>query len=101
MSKLLGYAIFDLTIEELLNYILRSKEKINIVSGNPKVLYNGMRDESLFNSFYSENSLIISDRIDVVMPLRLKGKQINKIAGVDLFIELIKYLSLNNKSVYF
>ena len=44
--------------------------------------------------------MIIPDGIGVVKPLRLKGHNIQKIAGIDLFMELLDNLD-EKDSVYF
>ncbi|MGL4910929.1 MAG: WecB/TagA/CpsF family glycosyltransferase [Romboutsia sp.] len=101
MCNLLGYKVSNLSIDKLLEHIDLKKEKTNIISGNPQVLYNGMKNKNLFKSFNEKNSIIIPDGIGVVAPLKFRGENIERIAGIDLFTQLIKHLSINEKTIYF
>ena len=100
MCFLCGYRIFNGTMNEAINKVMNQDDKIHIVSGNPEVLYNGLYNKFIYNNFTSKNSLIIPDGIGVVKPLRLKGHNIQKIAGIDLFMELLDNLD-EKDSVYF
>lgn len=100
MCFLCGYKIFNGTIDEVTKKIISREDKIHVVSGNPEVLYNGLYNKLTYDNFTSEKSIIIPDGIGVVKSLRLKGYNIQKIAGIDLFIELMKRLD-NKERVYF
>ena len=100
MYFLCGYRIFNGTIDEAVNKVMNANDKIHIVSGNPEVLYNGLYNKFIYNNFTSKSSIIIPDGIGVVKPLRLKGHDIQKIAGIDLFIKLLDNLDKKD-SVYF
>ena len=83
--NILGYKIFKNSIEDAISYI-DDKNKIHIISGNPEVLYNG---------------LIIPDGVGIQIAAKfLKTPVKEKIAGIDLMKEIIKKLSLENKSIY-
>ena len=97
---ILGYKIFKNTIEDAVNYI-EDKNKLHIISGNPEVLYNGLNNKMLFDNFTSNNSLIIPDGVGIQIAAKfLKTTVKEKIAGIDLMKELIRKLSLENKSIY-
>lgn len=100
MCFLCGYRIFNGTMDEVIKKVISTNDKIHIVSGNPEVLYNGLYNKVIYNNFTSKNSVIIPDGIGVVKPLRLKGHSIQKIAGIDLFMELLNKLD-DKESVYF
>ncbi len=98
--EILGYKIFKNSIEDAINYI-EDKNKLHIISGNPEVLYNGLNNKMLFENFTSNNSLIIPDGVGIQIAAKfLKTPVKEKIAGIDLLKELIKKLSLENKSIY-
>lgn len=101
MASILGYKIFGGTKEELLSKIVNSKTKVHIVSGNPEVLDNGLKDTELFNNFISDESIIIPDGIGVVIAAKAVGKPVKeKIAGIEVFEELIKYYENQKKGIY-
>lgn len=97
---ILGYKIFKNSISDAINYI-DEKDKIHIISGNPEVLYTGLNNKELLENFTSTNSLIIPDGVGIQIAAKfLKTPVKEKIAGIDLMKEIIKKLSLENKSVY-
>ena len=49
-TNILGYKVFNKSKSELLKKI-DSMDKVNIVSGNPEVLYSGLNNEMLNHSF--------------------------------------------------
>lgn len=97
---ILGYKVFKNSITDAINYI-DTKDKIHIISGNPEVLYTGLNNIKLFKNFTSSNSLIIPDGVGIQIAAKfLKTPVKEKIAGIDLMKEIIKKLSLENKSIY-
>ena len=97
---ILGYKIFKNSISDAINYI-DNKDKVHIISGNPEVLYTGLNSKNLFKNFTSSNSLIIPDGVGIQIAAKiLKTPVKEKIAGIDLMKEIIKKLSLENKSIY-
>ena len=98
--KVLGYKIFKNNINDVIDYI-DNKNKVHIISGNPEVLYTGLNNKNLFENFTSSNSLIIPDGVGIQIAAKfLKTPVKEKIAGIDLMKEIIKKLSLENKSIY-
>lgn len=98
--RILKYNIFSGTKQELMNYIEKF-EKVNIISGNPEVLYNGLNNSSLFSNFTGDRSVIIPDGIGTVVASKIIGKPVKeKIAGIEVMEEIIKKCEKENKGVY-
>lgn len=99
-SKILGYEVFNKTKDELINYIKRF-EKINIISGNPEILYNSLNDKSLIGSYDESNSVIIPDGVGVVLAAKIERNPVKeKIAGIEVMNDIIKMCEKENKSIY-
>lgn len=100
--NILNYKIFSGTKKELLELILKRKDKIHIVSGNPEVLYNGLKNNELFNNFTSKDAVIIPDGIGTVISSKLIGEPVTeKIAGIEVMNDLISISEASNLNVYF
>lgn len=101
MTEILGYRIFDESKSKLLSYILESSDKINIISGNPEVLYNGLQDNVLYNNFNRKNSIIIPDGVGVVYTSKLLKQPVKeKIAGIEVMEGIISYCEKNNEGIF-
>ena len=88
-KELLGYKIFSDNKEELLKEI-ENKKRVNIISGNPEVLYNGIKNEFLRNSFTKEDALIIPDGVGTLLAAKINGIDITeKIAGIEVMNMLL------------
>lgn len=99
--NILGYQIFCEKKQEFLNLLFNKEGKINIVSGNPEVLNNGLQDKELNNFFNSSKSIIIPDGIGTILAARLRGKKIEeKIAGISVMDSIIEHCSLYNLGIY-
>lgn len=99
-SKILGYSIFSGTHQELVKKILDS-DKVHVISGNPEVLFNGINNSELYSNFTGKNSIIIPDGIGTVIASKLVHEPVKeKIAGIEVMDELLKYCTKNNKGVY-
>lgn len=106
--NLTGYEIYvgskENLVENLKECLLskNSKSKLNIISGNPEVLLNGINNERLNKFFKRNDSIIIPDGIGVTMLLKiLKKCFIKKIAGIEIMEELLKISNDNSLGVYF
>ena len=89
-KELLGYKIFSDNKEELLKEI-ENKKRVNIISGNPEVLYNGIKNEFLKNSFTKEDALIIPDGVGTLLAAKINGIDITeKIAGIEVMNMLLE-----------
>ncbi|GAA0747832.1 WecB/TagA/CpsF family glycosyltransferase [Clostridium oceanicum] len=99
-TKILDYNIFNGTKKEFFNYI-KKYNKINIVSGNPEVLYNGLYNKKLFDNFVSKYSIIIPDGVGVVLASKIvKNPVKEKIAGIEVMDDILKMCNKENKKVY-
>lgn len=99
-TKILDYNIFNGTKKELFDYIERYN-KVNIVSGNPEVLYNGLHNKKLFDNFVSKYSVIIPDGVGVVLATKIvKNPVKEKIAGIEVMDDILKMCNKENKKVY-
>lgn len=101
MKKVLGYEIFSEDKNSLIEKIKTAKGKLHIISGNPEVLTNGLNDKVLFENFTSKESIIIPDGIGVVIAAKIiKNPVSEKIAGIDVFKDILEYCNESGKSVY-
>lgn len=101
MRKILGYEIFSDTKSSLIDIIKCSNNKLHIVSGNPEVLTNGLNNKDLFENFTSKNSVIIPDGIGVVIASKMIKEPVKeKIAGIEVFKDILDYCNESNKGVY-
>ena len=99
--KLLDYKIFSGTKDQLLK-LIDEKVKVNIISGNPEILYTGLKNKDLFKEFTSKNSLIIPDGVGTVIASKFLGTPVNeKIAGIEVLAKLLKKAEKEGKKVYF
>lgn len=99
-TKILDFKVFNEDKNNLMKYI-ENYEKVNIISGNPEVLLNGMNNDKLKESFNSETSLIIPDGIGTVLASKIvKNPVKEKIAGIDVVKEILIKAEKENKSIY-
>ncbi|MDO4535356.1 MAG: WecB/TagA/CpsF family glycosyltransferase [Clostridium perfringens] len=98
--KLLDYNVFSGDKAELMDEILK-KPKVNIISGNPEVLYNGLNNSILRKSYSSKDSIIIPDGVGTIIASKIYGEKIEKrIPGIEVMDMLIDYCEKNKKSIY-
>ncbi|MFL0251736.1 WecB/TagA/CpsF family glycosyltransferase [Clostridium neuense] len=98
--NILGYEIYSNTKSELLSDI-SSMDKVNIISGNPEVLYNGLSNKFLFANFTNKNSIIIPDGVGVVLASKLIGNPVKeKVAGIEVMEDIIRKCEVENRGVY-
>lgn len=98
--KILGYEVYSDTKKDLIEEI-GSMDKVNIISGNPEILYNGLNNKFLFDNFTNENSIIVPDGVGVVLAAKLLGTPVKeKIAGIEVMEDIIKKCESENKRVY-
>jgi len=99
-TKILGYKIFNKTKEELLKEIC-SREKVNIVSGNPEVLYAGLENESLNKNFNQEYSIIIPDGVGTVLAAKIVKQPVKeKIAGIEVVKAIMEKSAIDGTGIY-
>jgi len=99
-TKILNFNIFNKDKNALMNYI-ETFEKVNIVSGNPEVLFNGLNDPMLKETFNDKSSIIIPDGVGTVLASKLLKEPVHeKIAGIDVVREVLIKANLEEKSIY-
>ena len=99
-TKILNFKIFNKDKNALMNYI-ESLEKVNIISGNPEVLFNGLNNPMLKENFNDKYSIIIPDGVGTVLAAKLLKKPVQeKIAGIDVVREVLIKANLEGKSIY-
>jgi N-acetylglucosaminyldiphosphoundecaprenol N-acetyl-beta-D-mannosaminyltransferase len=99
-TEILGYKIFNRSKSELLNEIFE-KNKVNIISGNPEILFNGLENESLNKNFNEEYSIIIPDGVGTVLASKLvKAPVKEKIAGIEVMKEILHKGAEEGKGIY-
>ncbi len=101
MTQILGYKIYNKSKKELIESVVQTEDKINIVSGNPEVLYNGLQDKTLYQCFNSSNTIIIPDGVGVVHTAKLLKQPVKeKIAGIEVMEGIIEYCADKEKGIF-
>ena len=99
-TNILGFEVFNKDMKTFMEYI-EKYEKVNIVSGNPEILFNGFNDDKLKENFKSKNSVIIPDGVGTVLASKLvKNPVSEKIAGIEVVREVLKKADTEKKSIY-
>jgi len=74
---------------------------VNIVSGNPEILYNGLNNEILNKNFHEDYSIIIPDGVGTVLASKIVKDPVNtKIAGIEVMKQIIDNADKMNKGIY-
>lgn len=101
MTQILGYNVYNKSKKDLIEEVVQIDGKINIVSGNPEVLYNGLQDKVLYQCFNRKNTIIIPDGAGVVHTARLLKQPVKeKIAGIEVMEGIIEYCAANEKGIF-
>jgi N-acetylglucosaminyldiphosphoundecaprenol N-acetyl-beta-D-mannosaminyltransferase len=99
-TKILNFKIFNEDKKALMKYIEKF-DKVNIISGNPEVLFNGLNNPILKENFNGKDSLIIPDGVGTVIASKLvKNPVKEKIAGIDVVREVLIKANIEKKSIY-
>ena len=99
-SQILDYKVFAGSKSDLFEY-LDTFEKVNIISGNPEVLYNGLKDRELFGIFTSRSSVIIPDGVGTVLASKLAGSPVKeKLAGIEVMEGIIQRCAEKGQGIY-
>lgn len=98
---ILNYKVFNGTKTELIDFI-KKRERVNIISGNPEVLYNGLCNRDIYSSYIDETSLIIPDGVGTLAAAKILSTPFKeKLAGIEIMDEIVKLSCEKKKSVYF
>ena len=99
-TKILDFKVFNKDKTTLMNYI-EGFDKVNIISGNPEVLFNGLSDSMLKENFNAKTSVIIPDGVGTVIASKLLKEPVKeKIAGIDVVREVLIKANSEGKSIY-
>jgi len=99
-TNILNFKIFNKDKKALMDYI-EGFEKVNIISGNPEILFNGLNDPMLKENFNDKTSIIIPDGVGTVIASKLLKEPVEeKIAGIDVVREVLIKANLQEKSIY-
>jgi N-acetylglucosaminyldiphosphoundecaprenol N-acetyl-beta-D-mannosaminyltransferase len=99
-SQILDYKVFAGSKSDLFEY-LDTFEKVNIISGNPEVLYNGLKDSELFGIFTGRSSVIIPDGVGTVLASKLAGSPVKeKLAGIEVMESIIQRCAEEGQGIY-
>ncbi len=99
-TKVLDFKVFNEDKAALMNYI-ECFDKVNIISGNPEVLFNGLSNPMLKENFNAETSVIIPDGVGTVLASKLLKEPVKeKIAGIDVVREVLIKADSEGKSIY-
>ena len=99
-TKILDFKVFNEDKDSLINYI-EKLSKVNIISGNPEVLFNGLNNPKLKQNFNDKNSVIIPDGVGTVLASKLLNSPVKeKIAGIDVVKEILIKANEEGKSIY-
>lgn len=99
-TNILNFKVFNQDKHKFIDYI-ETMEKVNIISGNPEILFNGLNNDVLNKNFNSENSIIIPDGVGTVLASKILGNPVKeKIAGIDVMKELLIKANKEGRSIY-
>lgn len=100
-TNILGYNVYNKSKLEFVNLIKESKNRLNIISGNPEILYNGIINQTLSEVFKDEDAIIIPDGVGTVLAAKIvKNPVKEKIAGIEVMREVVEYCAENNEKIY-
>ena len=74
-TKILDFKIFNKDKNALMNYI-EDFEKVNIISGNPEILFNGLNNPMLKENFNAKSSIIIPDGVETIIDYAVFPSQV-------------------------
>lgn len=99
-TEILGFKIYNEDKDSLMNYI-EKLHKVNIVSGNPEILFNGLNNPMIKKNFNEKTSLIIPDGIGTVIASKIVKERVKeRIAGIDVVREVLIKANEEGKSIY-
>ena len=96
--ELLGYSIDDYSFDEA---VLKAKELIDsdkvsqVITINPEMFQTADNDSS-FSNIVREAEMVIPDGIGIKIGLKLTGKNVARIPGIDFAKKLLKEAALSN-----
>ena len=102
-TNVLGLEYVNSTKEEAVDFVfelVEKKELVTVFTPNAEIAYNAYKDES-FHKIISSASLLIPDGSGVVLASKIVNSPlVEKIAGVDFGIEIVKKCSEKGMSLF-
>jgi N-acetylglucosaminyldiphosphoundecaprenol N-acetyl-beta-D-mannosaminyltransferase len=102
--EILGIPVHPLAMSEAVTYLVdRVKQKLvtNVVTANAEIIMLGQRDPE-YKQILQEADCVLPDGAGTVWAGRTLGYRVpERVAGFDLFLELIKAAPANKLKVYF
>lgn len=101
ITKLLGFNIDTFSFERALSYaklLMEFKVGGQVVTINPEMIENAL-DDFKFTEILNEADLVIPDGVGIQLALKIKGVNIQRIAGIEFSRKLIEICAKNNYSV--
>lgn len=99
-TKILGYKIFNKAKVDLLKEVC-TRDKVNIISGNPEVLYSGLKNERLNKNFNEDYSIIIPDGVGTILAAKIVKQPVKeKIAGIEVVKDILSMGAKEGKGIY-
>jgi N-acetylglucosaminyldiphosphoundecaprenol N-acetyl-beta-D-mannosaminyltransferase len=100
MIKVMGYEVFDKTLDEL-NLDIKNKKKFIINTINPHSYVVSKKDK-LFQQALKESDILLPDGSGIVLAAKfLKNKKIKKIAGADVHKYLLEKANREKLKVFY
>ena len=96
--ELLGFSIDDLTFDagiEKAKQLIDSPKVSQVITINPEMFQNAEKDPA-FANIVNNAEMVIADGIGVELGLRLTGKRIQRIPGIDFAKKLLKESAQNS-----
>jgi len=100
-TNIIGINFSTLPKKEVLEKIkefINSDKSHYLVTPNPEIVLNALKDEELFYIINSAD-IAISDGFGIKLAGLLNGKNIPKITGADILIDILKIAEKTNKKV--
>lgn len=99
-TNILGYDIYNKSKSDLLKEIDKY-EKVNIISGNPEILMNGLTDDRISKVFHSKDAIIIPDGIGVVIASKIVKQPVTeKVPGIEVMDEIVSNCAIEGKGIF-
>lgn len=99
--KLLGFDVDTFSFESAVNYaksLVLSKKGGQVITINPEMIETGLKNPE-FAQILSQADLVVPDGVGVKLALKLKGKNVQRIAGIEFGHKLLEECQNNNFSV--
>lgn len=100
-TKLLGFDIDTFDFESAINYaksLIESKKGGQIITINPEMIETGLKSSD-FAQILNNADLVIPDGVGIKIGLKIKGINIQRIAGIEFSHRMIEECAKNNFSV--